>query len=51
MPTNKNEKTSDKVASIAAKVLQTGKATVKEAKSLAGSVLTQKEKGGQKKKS
>lgn len=37
----KNEKSSPKVASIAAKVLQTGKATPKQAKTLAGSVLTQ----------
>lgn len=37
----KNEKTSKTVASIAAKVLQTGKATPKQAKTLAGAVLTQ----------
>ncbi len=37
----KNEKTTPKVATIASKVLQTGKATPKEAKTLAASVLTQ----------
>lgn len=37
----KNEKTSKRVASTAAKVLRKGKATPKQAKSLAGSVLTQ----------
>lgn len=37
----KNERTSKKVASVAAKVLKTGKATPTQAKTLAGSVLTQ----------
>jgi hypothetical protein len=37
----KNEKTSPRIARIAAKVLKTGKATPKEAQELAGSVLTQ----------
>ena len=41
MAGSKNEKSSSKVAKIAGKVLQKGKATAKEAKSLAGSVLTQ----------
>lgn len=36
----KQETSSKKVASLASKVLQTGKATAKQAKSLAGSVLT-----------
>lgn len=40
MPPKKQETSSPKMAKIAAKVLNTGKATVKEAKSLAGSVLT-----------
>jgi len=37
----KNEKSSPPVAKIASKVLSTGKATPKEAKTLAASVLTQ----------
>lgn len=37
----KNEKTSKSVASVASKVLKTGKATATEAKKLAASVLTQ----------
>lgn len=37
----KNEKSSPKVSKIAGKVLSTGKATPKEAKTLAASVLTQ----------
>jgi hypothetical protein len=37
----KNEKTSQKVATIASKVLKTGHATPKQAKTLAASVLTQ----------
>jgi hypothetical protein len=37
----RNEKTSSKVASIAGKVLQSGKATPAQAKKLAASVLTQ----------
>jgi hypothetical protein len=37
----KNEKSSSRVAKVAGKVLQAGKATPKEAKTLAGSVLTQ----------
>lgn len=37
----KNEKSSPKVAKVAGKVLSTGKATPKQAKTLAGSVLTQ----------
>ena len=41
MARGKNERTSAKVAKVAAKVLRTGKATPKEAKTLAGSVLTQ----------
>ncbi|HEX6314254.1 MAG TPA: hypothetical protein VFZ73_05315 [Gemmatimonadaceae bacterium] len=51
----KNEKTSPKVAKVAGRVLQKGKATPKEAKTLAGSVLTQAtdkkagSKGGRKK--
>lgn len=49
----KNEKSSPKAAKVAAKVLSTGKATPKQAMTLAGSVLTQapdKGKGGGKKK-
>jgi hypothetical protein len=37
----KNEKTSPRVAKIASDVLRTGKATPKQAKTLAGAVLTQ----------
>ena len=37
----KNEKTSPAVAKVAAKVLSTGKATPKEAMTLAGAALTQ----------
>ena len=37
----KNEKTSPRIANVAAKILQTGKATPKQARSLAGAVLTQ----------
>jgi hypothetical protein len=37
----KNEKSSAKVASIAGKVLESGKATPKQAMTLAASVLTQ----------
>ena len=48
---SKNENTSPKVAKVAAKVLQKGTATPKQAKTLAGSALTQaKGKGGGKKK-
>jgi hypothetical protein len=36
-----NEKSSSKLASLAGKVLQAGKATPSQAKKLAGSVLTQ----------
>lgn len=45
-----NEKTSSKVASLAGKVLQSGKATPSQAKKLAASVLTQApdKKGGRK---
>ena len=49
----RNERTSPKVAKVAGKVLSTGKATPKQAKTLAASVLTQapnKGKGGGKKK-
>lgn len=47
----RNERTSPKVAKIAAKVLKTGKATPKQAKTLAGSALTQApDKGKGKKK-
>lgn len=49
----KPDTTSPKVAKIASKVLNTGKATPKEAQSLAGSALNQaadKKKGGGKKK-
>jgi hypothetical protein len=38
---SKNEKTSKTVGTIASKVLRTGKATPKTAKTLAASVLTQ----------
>lgn len=38
----RNEKSSPKVAKIASKALKSGKATSKEIKSLAGSVLTQR---------
>ena len=38
---SKNEKSSGKVASVAGKVLQAGKATPSQAKKLAASVLTQ----------
>jgi hypothetical protein len=37
----KNEKSSPKAASVAGKVLEAGKATPKQAMTLAGSVLTQ----------
>ena len=37
----KNEKSGRKAARVASKVLRTGKATPKEARALAGSVLTQ----------
>jgi hypothetical protein len=40
MAGKKNETSSAKVASLASKVLKSGKATAKQAKSLAGSVLT-----------
>ena len=49
----KNERTSTKVAKVAGKVLKAGKATPKQAKTLAGSALTQapdKGKGKGKKK-
>ena len=49
----RNEKTSPKVAKVAGKVLSTSKATPKQAKTLAASVLTQtpnKGRGGGKKK-
>ena len=47
----RNERTSPKVAKVAAKVLKTGKATPKQAKTLAGSALTQApDKGKGKKK-
>ena len=39
--TGKNEKTSPKVAKVAAKVLREGKATPKEVRTLAGAALTQ----------
>lgn len=39
--TPKNERTSSKVATVAGKVLKAGKATPKQAKTLAGAALTQ----------
>lgn len=52
MASKKNERTSPSVAKVAGKVLSTGKATPKQAKTLAASALTQaanKPKQGKKK--
>ena len=43
------KQTSDRVSSIAAKVLSTGKATPKQAKTLAGSALSQDQTKGKRK--